>query len=431
MTALRVKTRRRIALLAAAAGALAMAGCREDGAAQRIAVPDPTPAELLPEPVALPYAEAAPIAWTAPDAGYRFAERAYGLEQAFYDAPPDYAFDYGGVEPWVWESANDWSMYAEPWETGYRYYYYEPGAAYPYFVRDGLYGYGFDPTGALIALIDADGDYLPADRFVDAAPLAGRYYLHGRDLRNAAAQGRRRPVQEAAWIQRSPQVRRASEPWIAAAQSDGDWRAWRQKAGDRELRRFAKEDRRRERAAEAWRRDAQRIAAQQPYQSGPRMDLPEVQARRDMALAQREQLRAQRDQARDQARAETQARAAERNRQQAQAERQFAERQASEQRRQARDQARQQVQAQRQFAERQSNEQQRVARQQARQQARAAEDHARQASAQAQAQRPDRGPRADGGDRSFKSDRGGAGGGGQDRGPKPDRGGEKGGGKKD
>ena len=38
MTALRVKTRRRIALLAAAASALAVAGCREDGTAQRIAV---------------------------------------------------------------------------------------------------------------------------------------------------------------------------------------------------------------------------------------------------------------------------------------------------------------------------------------------------------------------------------------------------------
>ncbi|MCR5875067.1 hypothetical protein LRS10_13275 [Phenylobacterium sp. J426] len=414
MIALRSKTRGRMALLAAA-GALALgaAGCREDDRAARIAVPDPTPAALLPEPMALPYAEAAPIAWTAPDAGYRFAERAYGLEQAFYDAPPDYAFDYGGVEPWVWETADNWSMYAEPWEAGYRYYYYEPGAAYPYFVRDGLYGYGFDPSGALITLIGADGRYLPAARFADVAPLAGRYYVHGRDLRNAAAQGRRARVQEAAWIQRAPQVRRASEPWLQAARSDADWRGWREKAGKRELKRFEQEARRRERDAESWRRDARRIAAQQAaaapaVQPDPRMNLPEVQARRDMALAQREQLRAQRDQAKQQAKQQANQQAGERGRQQAQAERQFAERQASEQRQAARQQAEAQRQA-------------------ARQQARAAEDHARQAAAQAQNQARGQGPVKGGGqpDRGPKAERGGdkAGGG--------DRGGGKGAGKKD
>lgn len=408
MNALRRKSGRMALLAAAGALAFSAAGCREDEAAQRIAVPDPTPIELMPEPMALPYAEAAPVSWTGPDAGYRFAERAYGLEEAFYDAPPDYAFDYGGVEPWAWETADDWAMYAEPWETGYRYYYYEPGAAYPYFVRDGLYGYGFDPAGALVSLIDADGDYLPADRFAEAAPLAGRYWLHGRDLRNAAAQARRRPVPETAWIQRAPQVRRASEPWLQAARGDGDWRAWRERSGAKELKRFAREDRRREREAEAWRRDARRLAAQQIAEApAAAAGLPEVQARRDMALAQREQLRAQRDQARAHARAEGAQRQAQAAQRQAQAERRFAQQQAAEARQQARAQAQQ-------------------AREQARQQARAAEDHARQAAAQVRAEqraqpRPERGP-----DRAPKAERPDKGPqGGHDRGPKADRGGGK------
>lgn len=412
MKTFRLKT----GLMAAAACALALgaAGCRDDDAGQRIAVPDPTPAELLPTMLALPFAEAAPVRWAGADAGYRWAERAYGLEQAFYDAPPDYAFDYGGVQPWVWETADDWAMYAEPWDDGYRYYYYEPGAAYPYFVRDGLYGYGFDPTGILVALFDDDGDYLPAERFYEAAPLAGRYYLHGRDLRNAAVQAPHIVVQEDVWVQRAPAVRAASEPWLQAARRDPRWRTWRDRTGERELARFVQEDRRRERQA---------LAAQQVA----RFDAPrEVLARRDLAQAQRDELRAQRDHARAQAhqqarfqgeparRAQAEQRRAEREvAQRLQAERRAEQRAQAEQRRAQREQ---QAFAQRAEAERRRAE---------RDQARAAEAHARQAAAQARAAE-DRGPKPDRGggperqgkpEQPQRQDHGG--------GPKPDHGGGK------
>src|SRR5688572_8023164 len=174
---------RRLSMLAAAGlAALALAGCDEDERTARIAVPDPTPPALLAYNLdgGLPYADPAPVGWYGPERGYRWAERAYGMQRAFYDAPPDYAFDYGGVQPWVWETADDWAMYAEPWDDGYRYYYYEPDAAYPYFVHDGDYGYGYDAAGLLIALFDSDGDYLPYSYYDDVAPLAGRYYAHGR-----------------------------------------------------------------------------------------------------------------------------------------------------------------------------------------------------------------------------------------------------------
>lgn len=398
MIAFRLKS----SLMTAGACALALsaAGCREDDAGQRIAVPDPTPAALLPDAMALPYAEAAPVQWTGADAGYQWAERAYGLERAVYDAPPDYAFDYGGVQPWVWETADDWSMYAEPWDEGYRYYYYEPGAAYPYFVRDGLYGYGFDPAGALVALLDADGDYLPADRFYEAAPLAGRYYLHGRDLRNAAVQAQRMPVEVASWTERAPQIRRTSEPWLRAARSDEGWREWRDRKGAREAARFAQEERRRERQAIA----AQQVARLEPQRipQDRRWEAPrEVEVRRDLARAQRDQLRAQRDQAREVRQAQVQ--------------------QQRVQERQAQRQMAQQAQAERHAQ---------------REQARAAEAHARQAAAQVRTQevrgpRPERSGGGGGPERQAKPERQDHGGG------KPDRGGQgggdkgKGGGKKD
>jgi hypothetical protein len=418
MTTFRLKTPAlRKGLMAAAACGLALsaAGCREDDGARRIAVPDPTPAAFLPDAMALPYAEAAPVQWTNADAGYRWAERAYGLERAFYDAPPDYAFDYGGVQPWVWETGDDWSMYAEPWDDGYRYYYYEPGAAYPYFVRDGSYGYGFDPTGMLVALIDSDGDYLPADRFYEAAPLAGRYYMQGRDLRNAAVRAQRIPVQEDVWVQRAPRVRASSEPWLRAARSDERWRTWRDRNGQREQQRFVQEERRRERQAFA----GQQVARLEPQRipQDRRWEAPrEVHARRDLARAQRDDLRAQREQARGHARAEAQ-QAQRAQAEQRRAQRDFAQRAEAEQRRSHRD-----------FARRAEAEQRRAQREQAR----AAEHHARQAAAQAQ----DRGPRGGGPERHARPERpqhqdhDGGGGGGGGGGPKPDRGGGHGGGEK-
>ncbi|WP_309087200.1 hypothetical protein [Phenylobacterium sp.] len=362
-------------MAAACALALTAAGCREDDGARRIAVPDPTPIGLMPDPMALPYAEPAPVNWTGGDVGYRWAERAYGLEQAFYDAPPDYAFDYGGVQPWVWETADDWSMYAEPWDDGYRYYYYEPGAAYPYFVRDGDYGYGYDPAGMLVALFDADGDYLPAERFYEAAPLAGRYYLHGRDLRNAAVQAQRIPVTQDVWVQRAPRVREASEPWLRAAKSDQQWRTWRDRRGDRELERFAREARRRDRqtisAHQVASLEPQRIPADRRWEA-PR----DVPVRRDLARAEREALRAQREQAREMRQA---------NAGRVQAEQRRAERQMA-----------QRAEGQRAQAERRAQ----------REQARAAESHARHAAAQARAQE-DRGPRPERGGGGWKPERGG------------------------
>lgn len=203
-----------LAITVALVLALSAAGCREAGDG-RIAVPEPTAAELLPEPVGLPYAEAAPVRHASTEVRQGLTDQAYRMARAVQNTAPDYDFDFGGIRPRVWETGEGRTLYAEPWETGYRYYYYAPGAAYPYFVHDGRVGYGFDSTGALVTLIDADGDDLPADRLAKAAPLAGRYYLQGRDLRNAAIQARRVAV---APPRRAPEVRATRD--LALAQRE-------------------------------------------------------------------------------------------------------------------------------------------------------------------------------------------------------------------
>jgi hypothetical protein len=138
-----------VLLLAASALALGLAGCKVDNrpllarsdAPDYAALPQPgapyDPGAAAPSYGAQPY----PASYLPPERAYPYAERAYGYDRAFYDAPPTYGFAYGDEEPWVWETADDGYMFAEPYDDEYRFYYYEPGADYPYFVRDADYGY--------------------------------------------------------------------------------------------------------------------------------------------------------------------------------------------------------------------------------------------------------------------------------------------------
>ena len=349
MNSIGLKTR----LAAAAAMALALTACKDNG-------PRASDAAGLPLPVldaSMPYAPPAPVERYAPERGYRLAERAYGVQRAVYETRPDYAFDYGDEESLAWETADDWSMYAEPWDDGYRYYYYEPGASYPYFVRDDDYGYGYNGAGVLVAVVDTRGRYLPAEDFRRVAPVAGRYYVRGHDLRDAGLRGQRLRVDERAWTDRAPRVRRSADPWLSAARDDGDWRRWREADRNRELDRFTAEQVRRAQAQRTWvnGRDPAALRAQQD------------QAARD--AEQRAQ--AQRAGFDGRARAEEQQRRA----QQAQAEQRREVQQAQFDRQQRQAQQAQQVRAQQ--ADRQGRERQAQALQRDQQQARAAEQQRR------------------------------------------------------
>ncbi len=217
--------------LLAAAGLLTLAACGDDNRQQaRTAVPDPGPLGYLADG-SPSVAATTRVAAYEPDRAYGWAESALAQQRAFYDVPPDYGFDYGDDDYYVWRTDDDWAMYAEPWDDGYRYYYYEPGAAYPYFVRDDDYGYGFDPAGALIAVFTAAGLYLPPERYVTIAPDAGRWWSRGHELRSYAMRAPRVTVNERVWRERAPVYRRTSERWLRAAQ-EPRWTEWRTRHRD-------------------------------------------------------------------------------------------------------------------------------------------------------------------------------------------------------
>jgi hypothetical protein len=192
-----------------------------------------------PGPLDLPYAEPAQVR-PAPNLydGYALAERAYAYDRAAWRAPPDYGFDYGDVQPWVWRTAGDDLMFAEPIDDGYRFYYYEPGEPYPYFVRDPNYGYAYGQGGVLTAVLTAAGALLANDQLYDRADIAGRYLARGYDLRRAYTAEPRFEVARPTWRAQAPRLVAAREPWIAAADRQPAWRYVRDRMGGRDVRKF-------------------------------------------------------------------------------------------------------------------------------------------------------------------------------------------------
>jgi hypothetical protein len=195
----------------------------------------------------LPAAPAAPLRRTSYASDYGYAERAYALDRAFYEAPPDYGFYADEIEPWAWRSYDGYTVFAEPIESGYRYYYYEPGVDWPFFVRTPDYGYGYGAGGVLLVIYSAAGVLLPYDRYDDYAPRAGRYWARGETL-YLASRARQAPVVYDAWLARRTVLTRSQAPWMSAADRRTEWRGYRERDDSRELRHFARERDRRQQA---------------------------------------------------------------------------------------------------------------------------------------------------------------------------------------
>jgi hypothetical protein len=226
-----------------------------------------------PGPLELPYAEPARVtpAATMYD-GYALAERAYAYDRAAYRSPPDYGFQYGDVQPWAWQTAGDDLMFAEPVDDGYRFYYYEPGEAQPYFVRDPDYGYGYGDNGVLTALFSAAGALLPNDQLYRQADVAGRYLYRGQDLRRTYYAEPRYAVAEPLWSQRAPILAAAQAPWIAAADRVEPWRQYRVSTGERQLRSFEPERLRREKDIAKFERKMAKADDHRPWREENRGD---------------------------------------------------------------------------------------------------------------------------------------------------------------
>ena len=213
-----------------------------------------TAAATLPDlPATLPLDAAGPTNWpTAPEVAalpdtaplrtvrianprdyYGYADAAYDYQEVLGDAPPDYYFDYDGVDPWAWEGYDQSIVFLEPIDDGYRYYYYRPGADAPYFVRDPYYGYGYDGDG-LAVVYDRYGAVVPYDDYGASRDYAARYYVRGRDLYAASRRGDRRGVSGAAWAARQPTIFAARSRWTDARERQPQWRDFHTRAAPRQ-----------------------------------------------------------------------------------------------------------------------------------------------------------------------------------------------------
>ncbi len=157
---------------------------------------------------------------------YAYLDRASDVEDEIGDAPPDYDYDDDqGVSPWVWQTQGGDGQYAEPVDGGYRYYYYQPGANYPYLVRTRDYSYAY-AGGALVAIYTLAGALLPPDQYAAHRADASRYFWHAQQLRQAADQRPHRGVNAANWAQQRPQISAAQTGWATARSQQSDWQAY-------------------------------------------------------------------------------------------------------------------------------------------------------------------------------------------------------------
>lgn len=208
-----------VSLLATTALALTLGGCKIDNR-PLLARGGPPPVEA---PIAPPL-DAAYVPTPGEARAYAYPQRAYAMSRTVYQRPPSYAFGYGEEQPWVWDDGDQGTMFAEPIDDGYRYYYYEPGEAYPYFVQDPDYGYAYGANGGLVALFAATGALIAADHYRDYAPNAERYWTRGYDLDRTYRRSPRYPVEAATWRARGPALVSGHERWFRAAQAQPAWR---------------------------------------------------------------------------------------------------------------------------------------------------------------------------------------------------------------
>lgn len=211
------------------------------------------------------------------------------------DSPPDYGFDYGGVQPWAWRTGDGYYRYAEPVYGGYRYYYYEPRADRPFLVRDPRYSYGYR-DGRLAAIYDRDGRVLRYREAVRQRQAAERYYARAEALHRAALNQRRFGVSAPIWGQRRAMIAAEQRQWQKARTERAAWQRWDERHEAETARRWSPERVQRERAARQfaqWRDASYRGPAPRFYEPGREpaneRQAALAQAQRRIALAHRQE----------------------------------------------------------------------------------------------------------------------------------------------
>ncbi len=187
-----------------------------------------TAAVYAPSVNALPPAPRPKIVRVASQADqYAYVDQASSMGSALGSAPPDYGFDYEGVHPWVWRTNDNAVRLVEPIDGGNRYYYYQPGAASPYLIRDPQYAYGFN-DGQLVVVYDARGNVVAPEYMDRQADDAGRYLARAQALYNASLRSQRRAVIAANWAARRAAINAQQAEWARQQSEYSGWTAYHQ-----------------------------------------------------------------------------------------------------------------------------------------------------------------------------------------------------------
>ena len=227
-------------LLCGASAAVLVCGCKP-GAQEASAADAPPPLAALPlADGAAPQTRPAPVAIDLPQArparlgplldpgdGYAYLDRAYFLNEAFNEAPPDYGFAYADEEqPWVWRTDDGFVRIAEFLPYGVRYYYYEPGEDYPFLIRDPDYGYAYADS-QLVAVYDSDDTLLPPEDLTLHAPIAGRELARAQAMFRGAGRDPQ-PVALSGWTSRRTQIASDLSRWRNLESHQSAWRKYHQ-----------------------------------------------------------------------------------------------------------------------------------------------------------------------------------------------------------
>jgi hypothetical protein len=207
------------------------------------------------------------------------------------DSPPDYYFAYGDVQPWVWITEDRYVRYAEPLDTGYRYYYYAPDAVRPFLVRDPLYSYGYNDD-RLVVIYDTYGRVLDRERALPLRRAASSYYDRGVTLYRTASTGDRYGVPAPLWQQRSRAVVADQQVWNQARNWNPGWRDWNRRYDKAADKHWQRERIARTYAAKrfaAWQDDGFRSDAPQPGRELRTRNNPYEAALRQAAVETRRQ----------------------------------------------------------------------------------------------------------------------------------------------
>ncbi|HEX8058261.1 MAG TPA: hypothetical protein VF481_16470, partial [Novosphingobium sp.] len=199
-----------------------------------------TPLTYAPDVAALPSAPRPALRRLDNDYDdYAYLDRAAYYDDAFFDAPPDYSFYYDDVSPWGWEGYDGSTVYLEPVDDGYRYYYYEPGYDTPYLVRDRYYSYAYDGP-SLVVIYDNYGRPLPRDRYGARWDYAGRYFVRGRELWDAGRKDRRGVI-AANWAAQRRQIERSNAVWESGRRNNREWSSYHDRNRDQQSNHWSKE----------------------------------------------------------------------------------------------------------------------------------------------------------------------------------------------